>query len=149
MVIDYIFKICIPICTLPLSSYLMTIPLRNPLLALIPSIEPLLKKRSWRIRVGMNRHGDWISHHKFSKMRNSVAMAAQQRRVSARIEAARQPQNTASSQPELDVSPYLAWVHNDSSMQSKPSRRNKSLCTSRLCLAQPLVPISKCTPAPY
>ena len=44
-------------------------------------------------------------------MRNPVAMAAQQRRVSARIEAARQPQNAASSQPEFDVSAYLNRIH--------------------------------------
>ena len=35
-------------------------------------------------------------------------MAAQQRRVSTRIEAASQPQNAASSQPEFDVSAYSA-----------------------------------------
>ena len=38
-------------------------------------------------------------------------MAAQQRRVSARIEAARQPQTAASSQPEFDVSAYLKRIH--------------------------------------
>ena len=38
-------------------------------------------------------------------------MATKQRRVSARIEAARQPQNAASSQSEFDVSAYLNRVH--------------------------------------
>ena len=38
-------------------------------------------------------------------------MAAQQRRVSARIEAAREPQNDASSQSDFDVSSYLNRIH--------------------------------------
>ena len=44
-------------------------------------------------------------------MRNPVAMAAQQQRVSARIESARQPQNVASPQYDFDVSAYLNRIH--------------------------------------
>jgi hypothetical protein len=44
MLIDYSFKICIPIYTLPLSSYPMTIPLRNPLININPVIKTSLKE---------------------------------------------------------------------------------------------------------
>ena len=50
-------------------------------------------------------------------------MAAKQRRVSARIEAARQPQNTASSQPEFDVSAYLASTESIETSYGEESRK--------------------------